>query len=684
MSDFTLSELLDLEAVVDNEEEDDESDEGDFDNFFDNETLEDTAEIVQDASRMAQRYVHLVLYSHEVVLQHDIGLGPREDDPKLWSVRVKPGFEISLVMQIGRRTIASGQLPCPNIASVFAREGTPGHIFLEGILPKVRCAVQGLVTVIFNKDPVLIPLAQRDALLMPRNPLSHPIKEGFVCGRDPSRDADTIVALVPWIPERPNPGKRKRGGRPEPRRWTALQIETVWGPLRLNQVTAEDYEFCGERFISGLIIKHIPSSSLAIIQGSPNNISPFLRASYIHNLPSFAPWVKVESRDHCGAIGQVSDINDSVATVVLDTTADGPMLLIPLRALAPFYADGDHIKFRWSESWGTVMSVDEASMTLTYNTTLLDAVEPYTPPRRFYQFKEGAWVEFSSQGATDGCKRHGYVKEVNDQYAFVIDEHTLTEFMVDVRELEVCSIQGPSLPKNDPIHPLLGKRIVVKHGHRKGYSGYIREVGSTALTVELDALVTGTSSPYQLYKWDDLMDLPPEIEDARSNPAPRARTPSLPPDSADVRAQTPEPIGSHWIFSSSIQAVLEHKCILFYIRRIRNSNDVKMHIYEGDAARTVPTDHCKSLPREGEVTVNVIHHRRHQQISIDPIYLVPWVPVVGCDVVILNGPLRGAVGAVKESKGKDWIITFTVDDDSRDSLFEEKDLASLEPLVTTS
>ena len=79
--------------------------------------------------------------------------------------------------------------------------------------------------------------------------------------------------------------------------------------------------------------------------------------------------------------------------------------------------------------------------------------------------------------------------------------------MVDVRELEVCSIQGPSLLKNDPVHPLLGKRIVVKHGHRKGYSGYIREVGSTALTVELDALVTGTSSPYQLYKWDDLMDL---------------------------------------------------------------------------------------------------------------------------------------------------------------------------------
>ncbi len=76
-----------------------------------------------------------------------------------------------------------------------------------------------------------------------------------------------------------------------------------------------------------------------------------------------------------------------------------------------------------------------------------------------------------------------------------------------MRELEVCSLQGPSLPKSDLVHPLLGKRIIVKHGHRKGYTGRIREVGNMAVTVELDALVAGTNSPYQLYNWGDLMDL---------------------------------------------------------------------------------------------------------------------------------------------------------------------------------
>ncbi len=57
----------------------------------------------------------------------------------------------------------------------------------------------------------------------------------------------------------------------------------------------------------------------------------------------------------------------------------------------------------------------------------MDAVEPYKAPGHFYRFKVGVWVEFSSQEATEGRKRRGYVKEVDDQYASVIDEHTFIE-----------------------------------------------------------------------------------------------------------------------------------------------------------------------------------------------------------------------------------------------------------------
>lgn len=58
---------------------------------------------------------------------------------------------------------------------------------------------------------------------------------------------------------------------------------------------------------------------------------------------------------------------------------------------------------------------------------LTDAVEPCNPPSVFYQMKEGVWVDFSVQGATDGRKRRGYIREVDDQYAFVIDEHSFAE-----------------------------------------------------------------------------------------------------------------------------------------------------------------------------------------------------------------------------------------------------------------
>jgi transcription elongation factor SPT5 len=306
----------------------------------------------------------------------------------------QPGFEMSLVMQIARRTIQGhGSL---GIASAFARTGIPGHIFVEGNLPDVIRVVQGLVTVITYTDPVLIPLAHRDVLLRPRNPISRPIQEGnwvrcthglyrndigFVCDRDPSRDEDTIVAFVPRIPEKASwLGKRKRSGRPEPRRWTATQVEAAWGPKKVRRVSAEEYEFRGERYISGLIMKQIPSASLVNVQDSPSDISHFISATCIRNKPSFAPWVhrfaqdtirptyrvKVESGDHRGAIGQVFDINGSLATVILDTTGNGPMLVLPLRSLSPYYSDGDNVKSRWSDSCGMLLSVDEDHSMLTY------------------------------------------------------------------------------------------------------------------------------------------------------------------------------------------------------------------------------------------------------------------------------------------------------------------------------
>ena len=50
----------------------------------------------------------------------------------------------------------------------------------------------------------------------------------------------------------------------------------------------------------------------------------------------------------------------------------------------------------------------------------------------------------------------------------------------------------------------MGKQVVVTSGQQRGYDGYIRAVGNTAITVELPALITSSVSPRQNFAWHHL------------------------------------------------------------------------------------------------------------------------------------------------------------------------------------
>ena len=70
--------------------------------------------------------------------------------------------------------------------------------------------------------------------------------------------------------------------------------------------------------------------------------------------------------------------------------------------------------------------------------------------------------------------------------------------------LEVCSIQGPRLPKNDPVHPLIGHRVRVTRGHFKGYDALVKYVGYDSVMIEIEGhLVSGRGR--QEVEWEDLM-----------------------------------------------------------------------------------------------------------------------------------------------------------------------------------
>ena len=75
---------------------------------------------------------------------------------------------------------------------------------------------------------------------------------------------------------------------------------------------------------------------------------------------------------------------------------------------------------------------------------------------------------------------------------------------MDVKDLDVSRVQGPSLPKEDPVHSLVDRRVRVTRGHFKGYNAHVKHVDRAHITVEIEGqLVSGGSA--QLLQWHDVV-----------------------------------------------------------------------------------------------------------------------------------------------------------------------------------
>jgi hypothetical protein len=136
----------------------------------------------------------------------------------------------------------------------------------------------------------------------------------------------------------------------------------------------------------------------------------------------------------------------------------------------------------------------------------------------------------------------------------------------------------------------------------------------------------------------------------------------------------------HWIFTPLIQSVIRQKTILFWIRSTHESGDKLLQSYEGCAGRTILEEHRTVTPEEGKVILRVCKRSRAKQISVHPRFLVPWEPVVSCQVVVTKGLFLGTMGIIKAKEHPRWVVTFSADNYSWDFRFEESDLAVLEDL----
>jgi hypothetical protein len=121
--------------------------------------------------------------------------------------------------------------------------------------------------------------------------------------------------------------------------------------------------------------------------------------------------------------------------------------------------------------------------------------------------------------------------------------------------------------------------------------------------------------------------------------------------------------------------------IAFFICNTRESVDKSLRKLEGETGRTVPEHRRTLTPETGEIIVELTIRGHKRQISLHPKYLNPWEPVVGGEVVVVRGKYLGILGVAKEKKDDgQWVVTFTVDDDSRDFVFGQSDLAATENL----
>ena len=128
-----------------------------------------------------------------------------------------------------------------------------------------------------------------------------------------------------------------------------------------------------------------------------------------------------------------------------------------------------------------------------------------------------------------------------------------------------------------------------------------------------------------------------------------------------------------------IQGLLYHKTIPFYIRNTHKSADRSLQQYEKATGRTILELRYNLPPNKGKVILNVVKRGRSKQISVHPRHLVPWEPVVGGQVVVIKkGPTFGATGVATIKTANQWVVTLSVDNNAKDYIFEENELAALE------
>ncbi|KAI0260334.1 hypothetical protein BC834DRAFT_973476 [Gloeopeniophorella convolvens] len=710
--------FLDLEAQVDDRESEDEVDEDDLNDFFADDSVEedDDAGRVLDSdnenealSREAEnldsrvrelvgRYMRRDGYGDQVP-QHL--LHPTSADHELYMVKVKLGLEETLVSRIASRCLSPTESRPPLAAAVFARRGIPGHLFIEGPLPEVERARRGLVGFMLGK-PTLVPPHERAALLATRSPVGTLVKEGrwvqcleglyrgdtgYVCEYDPSSDIDSVVTLVPRVPDsaisRSDSGTRGRLARPEPKVRTGPELITLLGPRRVKEVDPGRYKLRSDIYQDGLVLKSFPSQSLRILEVVPADIGPFILAPCIRERFDFSgvllrhvqdslgtgDRVMVERGSLQGVTGRITTRSGSEATV----KAEEPALMkdrvfqSPLWDLRPLYCAGDFVRGRWTPAYGIIALIsEEDGGTLTFieprsaliTTLPQHFVRFHDPTNQYLRIMEGTWVNYVNPRDVQKCSRRAKVVWELDGRARVWDEDRCEMLEFHVKELSFAQMQDERAQTLPQLQGYVGHRILVTVGNWKGYEGVIKDVDQCGLIVEFQSRLYQYGTRPERVSWGTFKfligsNLYKEAPLASSSL--RAATPPPDPELIPERESTPieEGEGAKWLLDLEMALVLRDYIIPLDFKGVPESSSA--WTYRDLGARTVRGTPTVELG-EGEVVVSVVHRKRRREIAIDPRHLTPWKPAPGNKAAIVTRPYTGMTGRVVSYDGDTCVM----------------------------
>ena len=302
---------------------------------------------------------------------------------------------MDVVLQICRRCLVPGDIHSPVISSAFAQSSIPGYVFIEAFdVAEVHHAVKGFVSV-RDKQPRFMAPTESVGILSRRSRSSRRIEVGqwvrcmagryrndvgYVYETNVPTRSDITVILVPRLPQ-PG-GKRKIGGRPVSRIWTTAELVQHYGERGVKDLGPNAVAFRGSVYKDGLVMEHISSSYLHVLENSPHDITLFIQSATIRTHPPFLPCLKrfvqdstqvgdrilVVSGEHAGIIGRTERIHDNIADVATQSPEQhsGLIICVALRDIIPYFVPGDHIKERWSDRRGIVGTADHDEQRITF------------------------------------------------------------------------------------------------------------------------------------------------------------------------------------------------------------------------------------------------------------------------------------------------------------------------------